>query len=103
MGDTLCAGGIMYAQRGIPAVLEFCKDIKEVAHPDCMILNYANPNAMIIWARNEYGGVKTIGLCHGVIHGHTQIAKAFGLKREEVDIICAGINHQDIFLRWYYP
>ena len=24
VGDTLCAGGIMYAQRGIPVVLEFC-------------------------------------------------------------------------------
>ena len=31
VGDTICAGGIMYAQRGIPAVLDFCKDIREVA------------------------------------------------------------------------
>ena len=66
VGDTLCAGGIMYGQRGIPAILEFCKDIREVAHPDCLLLNYANPNAMITWACNKYGGVNTIGLCHGV-------------------------------------
>src|SRR5690554_3123456 len=50
VGDTLCAGGIMYAQRGIPAVLEFCRDIREVAEPDCLLLNYANPNAMLTWA-----------------------------------------------------
>ena len=31
VGDTLCAGGIMYAQRGISALLEFCQDIREVA------------------------------------------------------------------------
>lgn len=97
VGDTLCAGGIMYGQRGIPAVLEFCKDIKEVSRPDCIMLNYANPNAMITWACNKYGGVKTIGLCHGVQGGHHQIAEALGLKKEEVDIICAGINHQT----WY--
>lgn len=97
VGDTLCAGGIMYGQRGIPAVLDFCKDIREVARKDCILLNYANPNAMITWACNKYGGVKTIGLCHGVQHGHKQIAEVLGLKREEVDIICAGINHQT----WY--
>ncbi|MGI6704706.1 MAG: alpha-glucosidase/alpha-galactosidase [Clostridia bacterium] len=97
VGDTLCAGGIMYGQRGIPAVLEFCKDIREVSTPDCIMLNYANPNAMLTWACNKYGGVKTIGLCHGVQGGHKQIAEVLGLDMKEVDIICAGINHQT----WY--
>ena len=97
VGDTLCAGGIMYGQRGIAAILDFCKDIKEVAHPDCLLLNYANPNAMLTWAANKYGGVNTIGLCHGVQGGHTQIAKVLGVDKKEVDIICAGINHQT----WY--
>lgn len=97
VGDTLCAGGIMYGQRGIPAILEFCKDIRQVAAPDAIMLNYANPNAMITWAANKYGKVKTIGLCHGVQSGHKQIANALGLTQEEVEIICAGINHQT----WY--
>jgi len=97
VGDTICAGGIMYGQRGIPVVLEFCKDIREVSAPDCIMLNYANPNAMITWACNKYGGVKTIGLCHGVQGGHKQIADVLGLDMKEVDIICAGINHQT----WY--
>lgn len=97
VGDTLCAGGIMYGQRGIPAVLDFCKDIREVSAKDCLILNYANPNAMITWACNHYGRVKTIGLCHGVQGGHALIAKTFSLPQEEIDIICAGINHQT----WY--
>ena len=97
VGDTLCAGGIMYGQRGIPVILDFCKDIREVAAPGCLMLNYANPNAMMTWAANKYGGVRTIGLCHGVQHGHQQIARALGLRQEEVDIVCAGINHQT----WY--
>lgn len=97
VGDTLCAGGIMYAQRGIYSMLEFCKDIREVSAPGCILLNYANPNAMVTWACNKYGGVKTIGLCHGVQGGHHQIADVLGLQPEEVDIICAGINHQT----WY--
>ncbi len=97
VGDTICAGGIMYGQRGIPVMLDFCKDIREVAEKDCLLLNYANPNAMITWACNKYGGVNTIGLCHGVQHGHEQIAEVLGLRKDEVDIICAGINHQT----WY--
>jgi alpha-galactosidase len=97
VGDTLCAGGIMYGQRGIAEILKFCKDIKEVSKKDCLVLNYANPNAMISWAFNHYGKVNTIGLCHGVYHGHKQIADVLNLDMKEVDIICAGINHQT----WY--
>lgn len=97
VGDTLCAGGIMYGQRGVAAILDFCKDIREVAEPGAILLNYSNPNAMMTWAANKYGGVKTIGLCHGVQGGHEQIANALGVPKEELDIICAGINHQT----WY--
>jgi len=97
VGDTLCAGGIMYGQRGIAEMLNICKDIRECAREDVLLLNYANPMAMLTWACNKYGGVRTVGLCHGVQHGHKQIADALGLPKKEVDIICAGINHQT----WY--
>ena len=97
VGDTLCAGGIMYGQRDIAAFEGFCKDIREVAAPGCILLNYSNPCAMVTWYCNTYGGVKTIGLCHGVQGGHHLIARALGYKKEEVDIICAGINH----MTWY--
>ncbi len=97
VGDTLCIGGIMYGQRGINAMLGFCKDIREAAAPGCILLSYSNPNAMVTWACNKYGGVETYGLCHGVQHGHSQIAKALGRNKKDVDIICAGLNHQT----WY--
>lgn len=97
VGDTLCAGGIMYGQRGIPVVLEFARDIRKLCAQDVLVLNYANPNAMITWALNHYGKVNTVGLCHGVQHGHQQIANVLGKSKKEVDIICAGINHQT----WY--
>jgi alpha-galactosidase len=95
VGDTLCAGGIMYGQRGIAAVLDFCKDVRELAAPDALFLNYGNPNAMLTWAINKYGGVKCLGLCHGVQGGAHLIRVALGI--DELDYICAGINHQT----WY--
>ena len=130
VGDTLCAGGIMYAQRTIPALLEFCRDIRQVAKPGALFLNYSNPMAMNTWACNKYGGVPTIGLCHGVQGAHWQItdcierwakregiipadygtlgtrenpAGKFGkLHRQEVNVVASGINHQTWFVkvRW---
>ena len=97
VGDTLCAGGIMYGQRGISAILEFCEDIRKYALPGAILLNYGNPNAMMTWAANKYGGVKTIGLCHGVQGGHAQIAGALKIPQNELDFSCVGINHQT----WY--
>lgn len=118
VGDTLCAGGIMYGQRNIPQVLAFCRDIREVAQPEALFLSYANPNAMNVWAANKYGGVNTMGLCHGVQGGHKQIASVIELlvnegrepsspdyeqvTTKDVDIICAGINHQTWYIRVRY-
>jgi alpha-galactosidase len=106
----------MYAQRGIPVLLDFCKDIREVAADDCLFLNYSNPMAMLTWACNQYGGVNTIGLCHGVQGGHWQISRAIEawakaheligpdetVTKKDVHIICAGINHQTWYIqvRW---
>lgn len=118
VGDTLCAGGIMYGQRGIPAMLDFCDDIKALAKPNALLLSYGNPNAMLTWAANEYGGVPTLGLCHGVQGGHWQISKVIELlvnkgrkpdskdyvkvDPKEVDIVCAGINHQTWYIQVQY-
>ncbi len=97
VGDTICAGGLMYAQRGIAAMLDFCKDINEVSAEGAWLLNYANPMAMMTWAALDTG-VNTVGLCHGVQNGHRQIATALGLKQAQVDIVCSGINHQTWYL-----
>lgn len=113
VGDTICAGGIMYAQRTIPELLSICKDIREGAKPGALFLNYSNPMAMNTWACNKYGGVKTIGLCHGVQGAHWEItecvemwAKSQGLippdykmHRREVDVVAAGLNHQTWFIK----
>ena len=39
VGDTLCAGGIMYGQRNIACILDFCRDIRAAARPGALLLN----------------------------------------------------------------
>ncbi len=118
VGDTLAIGGIMYGQRNIPQIMAFCDDIRGVSAPNAILLNYANPNAMNTWVANHYGGVPTLGLCHGVQGGHQQIANVIELlingrktpksksfvpvTADEVDIICAGINHQTWYIQVIY-
>jgi len=124
VGDTLCAGGLMYAQRTIPALLSICRDIRETAKPGAILFNYSNPMAMNTWACNKYGGVPTIGLCHGVQGAHWQITRCVelwakkegiipddyktalpdgrlhdGLHRSEVTVTAAGLNHQTWFIK----
>jgi alpha-galactosidase len=113
VGDTLCAGGLMYAQRTIPALLDFCQDIRQYAKSGALLLNYANPMAMNVWACQKYGQVPTVGLCHGVQGAHWQITSCIehwarregllapgeALPRGEVHVVAAGINHQTWFIR----
>lgn len=113
VGDTICAGGILYAQRHIPVMLGICRDMRAVARTNALLLNYANPMAMNTWACHHHGGVRVVGLCHGVQGAHWQIAGCAELwareqgllgpgekiHRKEVDVIAAGLNHQTWFIR----
>ena len=113
VGDTICAGGLMYGQRTVPMVLELCKQIEEFAQQDAILLNYANPMAINTWAALDHSDIETIGLCHGVQGGHHLLARllerylnkdldendpAFlSVRKKDVDIAAVGINHQT----WY--
>ena len=77
VGDTLCAGGIMYAQRDIAAFEGFCKDIREVAAPGCMMLNYANQ--IFLSAKGDEGGGGDIVAGNDFFRGGGNINLAAGL------------------------
>lgn len=98
VADTLGPGGIFYALRTIPVLLEIAADMRELA-PKALMLSYANPMAMNCWALNRAGGVPVLGLCHGVQNTHKLIAKALGVTPEQMDSVAVGINHQTWFLQ----
>ena len=98
VGDTLGPGGIFYALRTIPVLLDIAADMREVC-PNALWLNYSNPMAMNTWAVRQAGGVKIIGLCHGVQGGAGQTANALGIPYGELEYVCAGINHQTWFIK----
>ncbi|HEY3414989.1 MAG TPA: alpha-glucosidase/alpha-galactosidase [Armatimonadota bacterium] len=97
IADTLGIGGIMRAVRTIPVMLEFAADMEEVC-PDAWLLNYTNPMAMCTWGVSEGSSIRTVGLCHSVFGTAGQLADRAGVPFEEVNYICAGINHMSFYL-----
>lgn len=99
IADTLGVGGIMRALRTIPVLLEMCRDMEAVC-PDVLLLNYVNPMAMLCWALNRATPIRNVGLCHSVQGTAMQLARDIGVPYEEINYLCAGINHMAFYLRF---
>ncbi len=98
IGDTLGPGGVFRALRSIPVMVELVKTMEEVC-PKAHLLNYVNPMAMVSWAIGATSNVPFVGLCHGVQTTMDLISGYVGLPKNEIDFLCAGINHMGWFLR----
>ena len=96
IGDTLGPGGIFRALRSIPVMIDLAKDMEELC-PDAYILQYVNPMAMVCWALGTTN-IKFVGLCHGVQTTLDLISGYINVPKEEIDFLCAGINHMGWFL-----
>ena len=99
IADTLGIGGIMRGLRTIPVLLDMCNDMEELC-PDVFFLNYVNPMAMNCWAINRASTIKTVGLCHSVQGTAEQLARDIKVPIDEINYICAGINHVAFYLRF---
>jgi alpha-galactosidase len=99
IADTLGIGGIMRGLRTIPVLLDMCGDMEELC-PDATLLNYVNPMAINCCAISKASKVRTIGLCHSVQNTANELAKDIGIATEELDFLCAGINHMAFYLRF---
>ncbi len=100
IADTLGIGGIMRALRTIPVMLDMCKDMEEVSNKNMTFLNYVNPMCMNMWAITRATKVKTVGLCHSVQGTADQIAKDINVPIDEINYLCAGINHMAFYLKF---
>src|SRR6476620_8949352 len=99
IADTLGIGGIMRGLRTIPVLLDMCRDMEELC-PDVSFLQYVNPMAMNCWAISRASSIRTVGLCHSVQGTARQLARDIGVPIEEIDYVCAGINHMAFYLKF---
>ncbi|MHA7221012.1 family 4 glycosyl hydrolase [Arthrobacter sp. RHLT1-20] len=98
--ETTGAGGISYALRSIPPMLELAAEMRRRC-PDAWLLNFSNPAGMVTEALTPMLGSKVIGICDsasGLVH---RAARAAGVELPEGRLDGVGyygLNH----LGWLY-
>ncbi len=101
VGDTRGPSGIFRFLRTYPLMISICRDIEKYC-PNAIFLNYTNPMAMLCRAMQEQSTVKVTGLCHSVQGTANMLAEWIGAPKEEIDYVCAGINHQAFYLSYQW-
>ena len=98
--ETTGAGGISYALRTIPRMLELARQMLELC-PDAWLINFTNPAGMVTEALLPVLGPKAIGICDsagGLVHRAAQAA-GIPLQDGRLDGVgYYGLNH----LGWLY-
>ncbi|WP_395398311.1 6-phospho-beta-glucosidase [Arthrobacter sp. UC242_113] len=98
--ETTGAGGISYALRSIPAMVELAASMRTHC-PDAWLINFTNPAGMVTEALVPVLGRKVIGICDSASALVHRAARAAGvpLPPERLDGVgYYGLNH----LGWLY-
>ena len=99
VGDTAGPAAMAAALRSVPVYLDICREIEKRA-PRAILLNHANPMAVLCRAMGKYANVRcVIGICHGVQAGITHAAKILDVPASELDAVWIGTNHYYWFVR----
>jgi alpha-galactosidase len=99
VGDTRGPSGIFRFLRTINPMMDIVRDMEKVC-PNAVLLNYTNPMAMLVSAIQKQSFISTTGLCHSVQGSAMMLAEWIGAPFNEVDYLCAGINHQAWYLEY---
>lgn len=96
VGDTRGPSGIFRFLRTINPMMDIVRDMEKYC-PNAVLLNYTNPMAMLCAALQRQTFIPVTGLCHSVQGTAMMLADWIGAPYNEIDYLCAGINHQ----AWY--
>lgn len=99
VGDTRGPSGIFRYLRSAPVLESIARDMEQLC-PHAVLLNYTNPMAMLCNHVQKTSFITVTGLCHSVQGTATMLAEWVGVPIQEVDYVCAGINHQAWYLEF---
>jgi len=99
VGDTRGPSGIFRFLRTINPMMDIVRDMEKYC-PEAVLLNYTNPMAMLVSAMQKQSFIEITGLCHSVQGSAMMLADWIGAPFEEIDYLCAGINHQAWYLEF---
>lgn len=90
--ETVGFGGISYALRTLPVVMELAQLIRRVA-PDAWTINFTNPAGIVTEAMATVLGHRVIGICDSPIGLARRALSALNISAANAEIDYAGLNH----------
>lgn len=98
--ETIGPGGLAYALRTIPVVLDVARVIRELA-PKAWTINFTNPAGIVTEAMRTVLGERVVGICDTPIGLVRRVGRLLGLDVDQigddghpvVDIDYVGLNH----------
>ncbi|MGJ0917188.1 6-phospho-alpha-glucosidase [Enterococcus avium] len=91
--ETCGPGGIAYGMRSITGMLEII-DYMEKYSPECWMLNYSNPAAIVAEAcRVLRPDSKVLNICDMPVGTLRRMSQIIGKKPEELEVRYFGLNH----------
>ncbi len=67
--ETTGVGGMAKALRTIPVLLSIARDMREVAQPGALLVNFTNPSGLVTQALSQYAPeVQAVGVCNAPFH-----------------------------------
>ena len=99
VGDTRGPSGIFRFLRSLHPMMDIVRDMEKYC-PKAVLLNYTNPMAMLCGALQRQTFIPVTGLCHSVQGTAMMLADWIGAPYDEIDYLCAGINHQAWYLQY---
>lgn len=99
--DNISYAGAFLALRGAPILMNIAKRM-EVMCPDAILLDFANPVAVLSAMVRQFTSIRCYGICAGH-NNHTwdlnRILKSEDAPNEDFDVDVAGINHFSFITR----
>ena len=102
--ETTGVGGMAKALRTIPVILKIAQDMKELAKPGAMLVNFTNPAGLVTQALSQYApDTPAVGVCNVPIttkmHILEGLEEATGKKIDpsHAELKTLGLNH----LSWH--
>ena len=90
--ETTGPGGICFALRTIPAMVELAQAIQRRA-PDAWLINFTNPAGMVTEAVQQVLGDRAVGICDSPSGLCRRVAAALGRDPGELWFDYFGLNH----------
>ncbi|MGI6335766.1 MAG: hypothetical protein ACOXZM_01730 [Eubacteriales bacterium] len=102
--DNVSYPGAFLALRGAPILMNVARTMERVC-PNAVLLDFANPVAVLSAMVNRYTKIRCYGICEGHNnHGYdlTRLLTGEDVYRPDYDVLVAGVNHASFIVKGSY-